>query len=354
MIKRAGNKNELLVWFVTGNLPPYFSGAGRNDLLLAPSCYNNGLNIILVTNRNTGDFNNDIINGVKVRRFKLGDDHNLIWKFIGPLNFVRHLLTDPRPGVIRFRGFSFRTGLIIFLIKLFFKKIKIIVQPAMYGGDDALSILNKKFGKFLLNQTFKSDLIFSMNNLISSSYTSVGFNKEKIKAVENPVDLNKFKPLNVVEKKKLRKSLKIDEEGFVFITSGIISKRKRQAFITEAFVKYMSNSHLNSYLLHMGPTASEVYNESKEIGFREKSKEEENKIEKIKRDSAYGEHILLVGYKEFPEEYLKIADVFVHASLYEGKANAVNEAFACGLPALVPNITLYNDYVPQAVERRRR
>ena len=79
----------------------------------------------------------------------------------------------------------------------------------------------------------------------------------------------------------------------------------------------------------------------------ENSKEEENKIKKLIRDSTYSDNIILLGNQKYPEEFLKIADVFIHASLYEGKANAINEALACGLPTLVPNIKLYRDYVPQ-------
>ena len=49
------NQNLIRTWFITGSLPPRYSGAGRNDLLLAPHCVKYGLDITFVAPKYPGD-----------------------------------------------------------------------------------------------------------------------------------------------------------------------------------------------------------------------------------------------------------------------------------------------------------
>ena len=315
-------------------------------MLLAPYCRKNGLNVFLVTNHHKNLKINDSINQIPIVRINIGNDHKLLNRISGPLNFILHLIKSPKPSIIRFRGISFRIFFIIKLIKVFFPKIKIIVQPAMYGGDDAFSIKKKRFGKYILKQLHKVDLVFAMNELIKKSYYLNNFKLNKIKYVENPVDDKRFKPLNDNEKSLLRKKLRIREDSFIFITSGVISERKRQSFITDAFIECSFDKRI--LLLHMGPKSSELSNDEKFSFSVENNIFEENKIEKKIQNNEYYENIKLLGNQKNPETYLKIADVFIHASLFEGKANVINEALACGLPIIVPNIKLYKSYLPKS------
>ena len=107
MIQTKKSIERISVWFVTGNLPPYFSGAGRNDLLLAPYCVKYGLNVTLVTELHKGDKRESIIDGVSVKRIRMGTDHSLIWRILGPFNMLKSLITGPKPDIVRFGGFSF-------------------------------------------------------------------------------------------------------------------------------------------------------------------------------------------------------------------------------------------------------
>jgi len=345
------SEGRIKVWFITGGLPPHFSGAGRNDLLLAPLCSANGLGITLVTSRQTGDPCRDIINGVPVIRIPM-DDHTISTRLLSPLHIMRQLSLKPRPSIIRFRGFSFRIFLMISMIKLVYHDIKIIVQPAMYGGDDAFSIQKKPLGSFLLRQILRTDAIFSMNTLIRDSFLEAGYPANRIYLVNNPIDIDKFHPLSVNERKALRKQLGLPQDAFIFITSGILSTRKNQSFVTEAFCQILSaNNNKNAYLIHMGPTASELA-KSGRLYFSHNARIEENAINSLLCTSDYRDRVLLVGHQKNPELYLQASDVFVHASCYEGEANVVNEALACGLPCIVPDIPLYKEQAPSACSVR--
>lgn len=347
MISFPKKTKPILVWFVTGNLPPYFSGAGRNDLLLAPHCEKHGLELKLVTNRKNGELRKSKINGIAVIRMRMGNDHQLTSRLLGPLNFLKNLFLNQRPSIIRFRGFSFRIALMIFIIKTVYPTIKIVVQPAMLGGDDAHSIKSKPFSRFLMSQILRSDAIFSMNKIIRETYITEKYKRNKIFSVSNPVDLQKFRPMGAKGKKKYRCQVGLKENAFIFITSGILSTRKRQSFITKAFLLLLSiTKNRFCYLIHMGPTAYEL----KKLGLADSVKDaiiEEKKIVKMLYKNPYRNQILLIGNQKTPEKYLKASDAFIHASIYEGKANVVNEALACGLPTIVPDNPLYCEQVPK-------
>jgi glycosyltransferase involved in cell wall biosynthesis len=212
----------------------------------------------------------------------------------------------------------------------------------MYGGDDADTIKKKRFGKLLVSQILKANSIFSMNDLMGASYVSEGFPKEKIFKVANPVNIKKFKPLEIDNKKKLKKNIGLEENSFVFITSGIISTRKRQAFITESFLEFIKKyKYSNSYLLHMGPRSKDLRMIGRYDVFKD-TKSEEGKILKM-LDKDKNELVRLIGNQKYPENYLNLSNVFVHASLFEGNANVVNEAYSSGLPVIVPKSKLYTD-----------
>ena len=95
----------------------------------------------------------------------------------------------------------------------------------------------------------------------------------------------------------------------------------------------------------MGPTASDL----DKVGRLDASHDtqiEENAINALLYSSGNRNSVLLVGYQKNPELYLQASDVFVHASCYEGEANVVNEALACGLPCILPDLPLYKDQAP--------
>ena len=349
-LKKCDEKN---VWFVTGVLPPHFSGAGRNDLLLAHLCSKNGINVTLVTSRYPDDSITDVVNGVKVLRLRLGNDFNIISRLIAPLNFLKQLFINPRPAVIRFRGFSFRVGLMVFLVKLFYKDIKIIVQPALFGADDAFTIRKKPLGKFLIKQLHRTDSIFAMNELIKESFIAFKYPKKKIIPVNNPIDFMRFAPLKKCDKRLLRKDLGLKENYLIFITSGILSSRKRQSFITEAFLKtQLKTNNPNIILIHMGPTASDLF----EMGRPNDAYEafnEEKKIKSLINSNRQDNKVLLIGNQAFPEKWLQAADCFIHASIFEGEANVINEAMATGLTCIVPDNRLYYEKIPKRIKFER-
>ncbi len=61
---------------------------------------------------------------------------------------------------------------------------------------------------------------------------------------------------------------------------------------------------------------------------------EEGRLRELIDELGCGDTVFLAGYSDNPYAWMKKADVYVAASLWEGLPNALLEAMACGLPAI--------------------
>jgi glycosyltransferase involved in cell wall biosynthesis len=337
------DSTPISVWFITGNLPPSYSGAGRNDLLLAPHCVKNGLNITFVAPKYPGDKETQK-NGVKILRMPRAE--KLYSRFLCAAQIVCLLRNNPHPDIIRIRGFSFSYALLSLMLRKFFPKIKIVVQPAMFGGDDPLSIEKKRLGFFEQRQLLNADAILAMNDLIREVFMKYEYPEERIFEVNNPVDVKQFYPVSEKEKMKLRQQLGLPNNALIILTLGVLCRRKNQSLITRAFKKIFSDTaERNIYLVHVGPTSKDLLALGRK-DFIKEAADEEVRIKLLLSDIAFAKHVLLVGNQREPSSYLQASDVLIHASTQEGEANVINEALACGLPCVIPDISLYSRQIP--------
>lgn len=342
-ISEREGKN-ISAWFFTNHLPPHFSGAGKNDLLLASQYSKDQINITFVAPNYKLD-EDKYKNGIPVLR--LPSSTNFFSRFYGPFDLLKYLKKNTYPDLIRMRGYSFSRALNCLFLRNFYPNIKIIVQPAMYGGDDPFSLKNKRMGSFVFNQILKSDAIFSMNDSIKKSFIKCNYPQDNIYDVKNPVEINKFFPLDKNKKNMLRKKLGLPLNTKIIITLGILCKRKNQSFITSAFKQYMENVNIsNSLLVHVGPTSKDLLKLGRfdAIG---RAEDEEKRVEKEVKGWKLADRVLILGNKTKPEEYLQCADIMIHSSIEEGESNAINEAMACSLPVIIPEADVYENQVPE-------
>jgi len=72
-----------------------------------------------------------------------------------------------------------------------------------------------------------------------------------------------------------------------------------------------------------------------------------NYLEKLIQKYGLNQRVFLLGYRNDVTELLKIADVFVLPSKREGLSLSLQEAMACGLPAIVSNIRGNRDLITE-------
>jgi glycosyltransferase involved in cell wall biosynthesis len=166
------------------------------------------------------------------------------------------------------------------------------------------------------------DGIISISNMIREELSELGIDDSKLISIPNGVDVGRFKPESIQEKRRLRSELKLRDK-FTILYVGEIVPRKRAHLILEALAQ---SDHLRQTVqcVFVGPV----------------------------NDAAYGERFManlhglsgdaFVKWVEFssrPEDYYGAADLFVLPSSNEGMSNAILEAMASGLPVVSTNVS---------------
>lgn len=150
----------------------------------------------------------------------------------------------------------------------------------------------------------------------------------------NGVDLDYYHPEAISEegKKKLRASLQIKEDDFVFVFVGrlVIDKGVRE--LVKAF-DALSKHHQNIKLILVGPREN-AHNPKKRRMFH---------------TIQQNENIITVGFQEEVRPYYAISNVLILPSYREGFPNAVLQAGAMGLPSIVSDISGCNEIIEHEV-----
>ena len=138
----------------------------------------------------------------------------------------------------------------------------------------------------------------------------------KIAVVENAACTNRLTGNNCAF---MRDLLGIGQDSMVFLNVSSFDSRKNQIGLITAFEHFYNTVSKDSYLVLMGNTLSEFY-------------------KKVIDDYVVGlqckEHLLILDYHADVASIIRLADVFVMSSYFEGWSIAATEALYCGLPLI--------------------
>jgi glycosyltransferase involved in cell wall biosynthesis len=143
--------------------------------------------------------------------------------------------------------------------------------------------------------------------------------------IPNGIDTDKFMPASAEYKLELRHKLGLSENAVIFIYTGRFAVEKNLITLLKAWHVLMAEypkQDLN--LIILGDSNGQIYSSEKEL----KTYTRKNNLAGLSfKGSVFN-----------VDEYLQASDVFVLPSLWEGMSNALLEAMAVGLPAVVSNI----------------
>lgn len=178
------------------------------------------------------------------------------------------------------------------------------------NGSIRHGIRSRKF-----NHYFRTVLLHLSRNIVANSYAGLRANNlNRGFVLYNGID-EKFIASLEDRAARQRDIINISEEIPVFISVANLSPYKDYKTAIRAFKKIKNNDMAFHYLiLGDGPLRKNTTDFIRECGL--------------------SEHVTIVGVVENVNEYLKIADVFIHSSKGEGCSNAILEAMAAGLPVV--------------------
>jgi len=184
------------------------------------------------------------------------------------------------------------------------------------------SLRNKHFNKkFLLLEKLTSFLVthyLANSNAVRDFYASkLKIPPKKITVISNGVEIKKFS-INIDEAQK-RKELGLEEKDFLIGCIANFKKQKGHQYLLKAFKKVI-NKYPDIKLILAG--------EGKE----------EKHLKKLAFDLKLQKQVIFLGQRNDIPELLKIINIFVLPTLYEGMPNVILEAMAAKRPIITTNI----------------
>lgn len=156
--------------------------------------------------------------------------------------------------------------------------------------------------------------VIGVSAAVSDNLRSLGIDNAAV--IRNGVDASAFTPASAAEKTGLRSRLGLPSDATVLVTSGDLSTRKDPDFLLAVF-RRLYGVDVGHHLVFLGTGP-------REMALRQMSQGMSN--------------VHFRGQVEDVADHLRAADIYVSASTAEGLPNAVLEALASGLPAVLSDI----------------
>lgn len=325
------------ICFVTANIPPDFSGAGKRAFNMARFMSQRGFKVLVLTRtkviHESENFTIKSIKNLSVSQKNKSIFRYIVKKIYTPVFFVRVFLELITLNTKILHCFSIDSSLslISIITSKITRKAKIILEVTQEGFDDPVSIKASK--KRIIAPFFEQvDAIVNISPLLEEKCRMAQVDSSKIKLIPNSVDENVFSPPLGTEKYDLKRKLNIDFE-YVLLHVGILRERKGVTDIIKVFGE-LSRKHDDIGLILAGET----------------NKDEENamyyqKLKKMVMDYGLNTKVVFTGNIEDVSEWMKAADIFVFASRKEGFGTVVIEAMSCGLPVVARKIEGITDFI---------
>jgi glycosyltransferase involved in cell wall biosynthesis len=191
----------------------------------------------------------------------------------------------------------------------------------------------------------KSDVVVAICSAIIESARKSGIDEHKIIYIPHGVDTELYRPVDAIEKNRLRESLGLQPHKRYLIFVGSAIRRKGIDVITDAFIRIRSQLD-DLELLIVGP---DNFNQRGIFDAGDKK----NVIQECKKtllEASCSDAVHWLGEVNNVHEYMKIADLFCLPTRQEGFGIVIIEAMASGLPVVVSRLEgittdiVYSDY----------
>jgi sugar transferase (PEP-CTERM/EpsH1 system associated) len=146
--------------------------------------------------------------------------------------------------------------------------------------------------------------------------TDIGIDDRKVQTICNGVDTAKFNPDN---KDLVRAKHGYSREDLIIGTVGRLDPIKDQQLLIRSFAQVaMKYPRLHLLIIGDGPCRED--------------------LERLAKDLGVSNNVLFSGMRHDVPELLKLLDIFVLPSLFEGISNTILEAMATGIPVVATRV----------------
>ncbi len=298
-------------------LPTFtFGGAERTSLNLLQEVDRSRFRICLVTSREVFQYfrHLDMEEFLAIEELGVGVWFDTIGRFVHDVNRVAALLKEKRPD-LAFGMMHYPAALLVFAKQFHNLNVKVVASPRGPSIEYLRHFEHNVFRKAYLKRIFG----FFCKHADGLVVASAGMKEECTRHFRAaPMDIavipNSVDPGDIAMKAKEGVSLDIPPGFRIVATAGRLEHEKNLPLLLHAFSEARTHDALK--LIVIGDGA-----------------QRENLL-RLAQDLGIGEDVLFVGYQTNPYKFMAASDLFVHTCLFEGFANVIIEAMACGVPVI--------------------
>ena len=239
------------------------------------------------------------------------------WDLIGLRRAIKKNIDKLSPDIIH--STSAITDCIISTMRI---KTPLVITLHNYMYDDLIVQYGKIIGGLMC--CFEKKAIYIARVPVACSKSLEEKYKQiinrKIVCVQNGIDVDKWKE-SFANKNELRQKYRVDQDGYIFISTGLMLERKDPLTIIKAFKRI---SDKNAKLIMLG---------------------DGELLEKCKNEALGDERIRFTGRVDNVKDYLYLSDTLVSASFSEGLPYAILEASCTGIRMILSDIPQHHEAV---------
>lgn len=205
-------------------------------------------------------------------------------------------------------------NIILLLAKILsFSKVPTIVREANNRTQSgSVTFFNKIITKILYN--YFSDKVISLsegvkNDLIRNFHVR----EQKINVIYNPIEVDKIQALS----KEVVHDFNKNKNEKILVAVGRLVEQKDFKTLIKAFNRVSKEVNVRLVILGKGPKEKELKQLAEDMGIQHK--------------------IEFLGFKQNPYKYMRLADVFILSSKWEGFGHVIVEAMSTGTPVISTN-----------------
>lgn len=270
----------------------------------------------------------DSVNGVPVHQVRLPDHtgwHRTIIFNQALLNFC--FQSGQKPDIVQFltplppRSIPWLIWLRIFGIARVFS----YTLPS----DLPVEFLKRSVHRWSLKRLYRQLDCLVASSEVTRNIVSGLVPESRLEVIPNGVDLERYRPGTIIERRQLRESLGLKNDDQVITTVCAVHPRKGVDLLLEAWGS-LALKYPRAHLFIVGSRHDQVDPNLRSFSRR---------LKFLVDASGAGDRVHFTGSVKNVEEYLRISDVFAFASRKEGMGNVVLEAMATGLPVILTQFT---------------
>jgi glycosyltransferase involved in cell wall biosynthesis len=232
--------------------------------------------------------------------------------------------------IVHLHGYSLKSFLIIFLSKIFQKKV--IIKMTSVGQDDPISLRKR----FVYNRFFsQADAFVGIAPQFVSLYNQSKLSPKKLFQIPNGVSTHRFSPVNQKEKNTLKYNLGFPINMRIILFVGHFSREKNPDNLLDVWITTLVKTFPRTAIVFIGATKPDNFEVEDEFV----------KDVKQKARPYLNDRIFFIENTHEIEKYYQISDIFVLSSMREGLPNVLLEAMACGMPVISSKLYGVTDWI---------